>query len=140
MIEACLPKAVSEILISSGQDELKESLGVLSCLLKHGTWPTGRQLSLVGSSAGFEAARTCLLDAVCLADNPLLVGMTLSLQLEDAAGLGNEGQRQVASRLQAEVEDLVSEVFERLPQTVDGFEEGGLVDDGMKVRCGFAVP
>lgn len=43
---------------------------------------------------------------------------------------------QVALRLQKEVEDLVLEVFERLPQTVDGFRDGNIAGSGMEVsRC-----
>lgn len=41
--------------------------------------------------------------------------------------------RQVAARLQKEVEDLVLEVFERLPQTVDGFRDGDVAGSGMEV-------
>lgn len=41
--------------------------------------------------------------------------------------------RQVAARLQKEVEDLVLEVFERLPQTVDGFRDGDIAGSGMEV-------
>lgn len=40
---------------------------------------------------------------------------------------------QVVARLQKEVGDLVLEIFERLPQTVDGFEGGDLIREGMKV-------
>lgn len=44
---------------------------------------------------------------------------------------------QVAARLQKEVEDLVLEVFERLPQTVDGFRDGDIAGSGMEVSwCG----
>lgn len=71
------------------------TLEVLGCLLKHGAWSTPRQISLVVSQAGFERSRKCFLDAICRATNPLLVGMTLSIQLADAADLGNEGQRRV---------------------------------------------
>lgn len=39
---------------------------------------------------------------------------------------------QVAERLRKEVEDLVLEVFERLPQTVDGFREGNIAGSGME--------
>lgn len=45
--------------------------------------------------------------------------------------------RQVALRLQNEVEDLVLEVFERLPQTVDGFREGDIAGSGMDVSSLF---
>lgn len=69
-----------------------------------------------------DLTRSVFQDAICWAINPLAVGMTLSLQLEGAAGLGNEGLRQISARLQKEVEDLVLEVFERLPHTVDGLE------------------
>lgn len=45
--------------------------------------------------------------------------------------------RQVAARLQKEVEDLVLEVFERLPQTVDGFRDGDIAGSGMEVSGCF---
>lgn len=86
---------MSEVLGSNVLDREERAVEVLSCLIKHGAGPTPRQLSLVGSKAGFEAARKCFLDAVCFAVNPLLVGMRLSLLLADAGELGNEGQRQV---------------------------------------------
>lgn len=95
IIDDCLPLAMSELLMSNNQVRGNEAVSVLSCLIKHGAGPTPRQVSLVGSKAGFEAARKCFLDAVCSAVNPLLVGMRLSLLLADAAERGNEGQRQV---------------------------------------------
>lgn len=47
---------------------------------------------------------------------------------------------QVVARLQKEVEDLVLEIFERLPQTVDGFQGGDLVPEGMKACCIVFAP
>lgn len=132
MIEDSLPIAVSEVLVCTNEAAEEKALAVLSCLLKHGAWPTPKQLSLIGSEAGFELSSECFLDAVCFANNPLLVGMILSLQLAEAAEVGKEGQRQVASRLQKEVERLVLEVFERLPQTVDGFQQDDTIREGMK--------
>lgn len=94
-IDSCLPLVMSEVLGANVLDREERGVAVLSCLIKHGAGPTPRQLSLVGNKAGFVATRKCLLDAVCSAVNPLLVGMRLSLLLADAAGMGNEGQRQV---------------------------------------------
>lgn len=94
-IDNCLPLAMSEVLGSRVLEREERAIEVISCLIKHGAGPTPRQLSLIGSKAGFKAARKCLLDAVCSAVNPLLVGMRLSLLLADAGGMGNEGQRQV---------------------------------------------
>lgn len=132
LIENSLQFAVSNVLESSDRVVQTKALDVLSALLKHGVWPTGRQLSQVSHGAGFERAKKCFLDAVCQAINPLLVGMILSLQLSEAAGSGKEGQRQKATRLQQEVETLVLEVFERLPKTVDGFEEDDNNQGGMQ--------
>lgn len=133
VVEAtALPFAISKVLASADRTTENEALGVLSGLLKYGPWPTPKQLSLLGSVAGFEASSKCLLDAMCSAKNPLLVGMILSLRLAEAAGLGKEGQRRLAARLQQQVEDLVLEVFERLPQTVDGLETGDKFHGGMK--------
>lgn len=135
LIENSLQVAVSKVLESSDRVAQMKALDVLSALLKHGIWPTGRQLSQISHETGFEPAKKCFLDAVCLAVNPLLVGMILSLRLSEAAGSGKEGQRQKASRLQQEVENLVLEVFERLPKTVDGFEEDDSKQGGMQVSC-----
>lgn len=96
IINECLPLAMSEVLGSNDPSHEERALEVLSCLIKHGAQLSPRQVSLVGSKAGFEAASKCFLDAVCAAVNPLLVGMRLSLLLADAGGMGNEGQRQVA--------------------------------------------
>lgn len=83
--------------MSRDTDQEESYVEVLACLIRHGAGPTPRQISLISSKAGFVLARKCLLDAICTAVNPLLVGMRLSLLLEDAAGKGNEGQRQVCS-------------------------------------------
>ncbi|CAN0069824.1 unnamed protein product [Scytosiphon promiscuus] len=139
IIDDCLPLAMSELLGSVDITREERAVEVLSCLIRHGAGPTPRQISLVGSKAGFKAARKCFLDAVCSAINPLLVGMRLSLLLADAAGMGNEGQRRVAERLQKEVEELVLEVFERLPQTVDGFRDGDIAGSGMEASLACSM-
>lgn len=102
LIENALPTVISLVLGITddagrweGEDGGTANLDVFSCLLKHGAWPTPRHLALVVGETGFEQSRKCFLDAICLATNPLLVGMTLSLQLADAAELGNEGHRRV---------------------------------------------
>lgn len=97
-LDGCLTLAMSEVLVSKDPAHAETSVEVLSCLIRHGAGPTPRQISLIGSRAGFVSARKCFLDAICSAVNPLLVGMRLSLLLEDAGGIGNEGQRQVYSR------------------------------------------
>lgn len=94
-LDDCLPLAMSEVLVSKDTAQEESAVEVLSCLIRHGAGPTPRQISLIGSKAGFVSARKCFLDAICTAVNPLLVGMRLSLLLEDAGGIGNEGQRQV---------------------------------------------
>eukprot|EP00903_Cladosiphon_okamuranus_P010230 g9689.t1 len=127
-----LPLAVSEVLVSKDTAQEEKAVEVLSCLIRHGAGPSAKQVSQISSKAGFASARKCFLDAICAAVNPLLVGMRLSLLLENAGGIGTEGQRQVAARLQNEVEDLVLEVFERLPQTVDGFRKGDIAGSGME--------
>lgn len=138
-LDDALPLAVSEVLAATSTDPDRHAgtLDVLACLLSHGVWPTPKQICMVTSAKGFQRSRKCFLDAICSAVNPLLVGMILSLTLAEAAELGNEGQRQVVARLQKEVEDLVLEVFERLPKTVDGFQAGGIEHTGMDVSwCG----
>lgn len=133
-IEGSLPFAILKVLGKSGTPQDENALDVLASLLKHGAWPTPRQLFLVVSNVGFEPSQKCFLDAVCLAQNPFLVGMILSLQLADAGEFGNEGHQLVAARLQNEVEKLVLEIFERLPKTVNGFQEVDADLGGMKVN------
>ena len=132
-LDRALPVATSEVLASTDQERQAGALDVLACLLSYGLWPSPKQIDMVSCATGFEASRKCFLDAVSSAVNPLLVGMILSLRLAEASELGQEGQRQVVSRLQKEVEDLVLEVFERLPHTVEGFQEGGIEHSGMDV-------
>lgn len=134
-LDHALPVATSEVLASTDQGRQAGALDVIAYLLSHGVWPTPKQINAVSGAGGFEASRKCFLDAMCSAVNPLLVGMILSLRLAEASELAKEGQRQVVSRLQNEVEELLMEVFERLPNTVDGFQDDDIDHTGMDVSA-----
>lgn len=68
--------------------------------------------------------KECCLRAVSSAINPFVPGITLSIKLAEAAKQANERERRAISDIQSSVDELLLEIFERLPQTVDGFEGG----------------
>ena len=73
-----------------------------------------------------EWLRVCFVETVVSADNPFVPGMTLSVAVAKAASRAPEGDRKKLESLQREVDTLLVEVLERLPQTVRAFH-GGMV-------------
>lgn len=68
--------------------------------------------------------RTFCFLAVTSAANPFIPGITLSTVLAEAAKQANEGERRTLIDVRAGIDELLLEIFERLPQTVRGFEGG----------------
>ena len=62
--------------------------------------------------------------AVTSAANPFIPGITLSTVLAEAAKKANEGERRTLTEVREGIDELLLEIFERLPQTVSGFEGG----------------
>lgn len=70
--------------------------------------------------------RTCFLDTVASVENPFVAGMTLSVSLAEAAVVAPQGERRKLLSVQRKVVNLLLELLERLPQTVQGFGHGGM--------------
>lgn len=85
-----------------------------------------KELSKVRASGAFF--KTCCLRAVTSAANPFIPGITLSVRLSEAAKQVGVGERGVFLDTKAGIEDLLLEIFERLPPTVRGFEEQAGMD------------
>lgn len=81
-----------------------------------------RDLSARYSSG--DEFRHCCLGAITSADNPFVPGMVLSTRLADAAEQAPEGEQRTISDIQKSVDELLLEIFERLPQTVRAFPGG----------------
>lgn len=83
-----------------------------------------RDLSARYSSG--DQFRHCCLSAITSADNPFVPGMVLSTRLAEAAEQAPEGEQRTLSDIQKSVDELLLEIFERLPQTVRAFPGGML--------------
>lgn len=100
-------------------------INILSSLIASAARPTAATLKEL--SRHHEADKMfrefCFL-AVTSAGNPFIPGITLSTVLAEAAKQANEGERKNLTDIRAGIDELLLEMFERLPQTVRGFEGG----------------
>lgn len=107
------------------KDGVDDGLRYLSSLLATSAQPSANILkSLSQHHESGELFKTCCLQAVTFAANPFIPGLTLSVRLGAAAKQASEGDRRAMSDIQSSVDELLLEIFERLPQTVLGFRKG----------------
>lgn len=85
-----------------------------------------KELSRIRTSGDFFKS-SCLW-AVTSAANPFIPGITLSVRLSEAAKQAGEGERRKLLDNKSSVDELLLEIFERLPQTVRGFEDQAGMD------------
>lgn len=64
---------------------------------------------------------TCFLETAASVENPFVAGMTLSAVLSKAFDEAPQGERRKLRSLHNKVDNLLLEILERLPQTVEGF-------------------
>lgn len=126
--ELCADEASKERLTRSdnirGPSEVADRLDDAAIILGYGAMPKKKIFASFLNSFENETDRLkdCFQYAVSSASNPFVPGMTLSVLLADAdAHTVVEGKRRALLSLQREVDDLLLEIFERLPQTVAGF-------------------
>lgn len=104
-----------------GDNDLK----TISSLMARSAQPSASELKKLSRlHTSGNLFKECCLRAVTSAVNPFIPGITLSIRLTEAAKQANEGERRVLSDIQSSVDEVLLEIFERLPQTVDGFEGG----------------
>eukprot|EP00752_Nemacystus_decipiens_P008850 g7897.t2 len=102
-----------------------DDLKIISSLVANSAQPDGNGLmKLSRLHKDGDLFKDCCMRAVCSAVNPFIPGITLSIKLAEASKQANEGDRRTISDIQSNVDNLLLEIFERLPQTVDGFEGG----------------
>lgn len=125
MLSHCVKIHLSGRTRIEGDDDLK----TLSSLMANFAQPSAgdlKQLSQLHASG--ELFKSCCLQAVTSAANPFIPGITLSIRLDEAANeaakQGSEGERRTIMDIKSSIDELLLEIFERLPQTVRGFEGG----------------
>ncbi|CAN0463875.1 unnamed protein product, partial [Ectocarpus sp. 8 AP-2014] len=97
---------------------------MLFSLIANSARPSASELKeLSRKSASGDVFKRCCLRAVTSAANPFIPGVTLSIRLTEAAKQASEGERRALFDTKSSIDELVLEMFERLPQTVRGFEE-----------------
>lgn len=101
---------------------------VLSCFLEYPAVLDPKDVVNLSRHASEEWIRTCFLDTAASVENPFVAGMTLSVSLAEAAVVAPQGERRKLLSVQNKLDNLLLEVLERLPQTVQGFG-----DDGMEI-------
>lgn len=108
---------------------VKADLVTLSSLIASSARPSADLLKEISRRHDpGDLFKNCCLRAVTSAANPFIPGMTLSIGLGQAAKQATEGEQRTISGLQSNVEELLLEMFERLPRTVRGFDDLGGVD------------
>eukprot|EP00752_Nemacystus_decipiens_P018673 g16741.t1 len=104
-------------------------LDILFSLIANSARPSAsalKELSRLRSSG--ESFKSCCKRAVTSAANPFIPGVTLSIRLSEAARQASEGEQRALLDTKSSIDELMLEMFERLPQTVRGFEEQAGVD------------
>lgn len=122
------PATLTDRLDDKTEDERETLRGLktLSSLIAHSARPTADTLKELSQHyKSGDRFKSCCLRAVTRAANPFIPGLTLSTRLGAAARQASKGKRRAITDVKLSVEELLLEIFERLPQTVTGFEERG---------------
>lgn len=110
--------------LDAGGGGLGWAIEVYSSLLGHPVLLDPEELVQLSRKKSGEWLRACFLETVVSAKNPFVPGMTLSVGLGKAAPRAPEGERRKLLSLQREIDTLLLEVLDRLPQTVRAFHGG----------------
>ena len=117
--------------------EDKVFLKILSSLMANSARPSASDLKeLSHFYASGNLFKNCCLRAVTSAANPFIPGLTLSIRLGEAATLASEGEKRTIAETKSSIDELLREIFERLPHTVRGFED----EEGMDACAGIFEP
>lgn len=108
--------------------ELGWAIEVLSCILEYPAVLDPKEVAHLSRHTPEEWMGTCFLETLASVDNPFVAGMALSIALAKATDLVPQGERRKLCSIQSMLDNLLLEVLERLPQTVQGFEDtmGGI--------------
>lgn len=68
--------------------------------------------------------KECFINALAWVDNPFISGMKISVALDDAAPKGSEREKRSLLKLMETIDNVLIEILERLPKTLQGFEGG----------------
>ena len=94
---------------------------VLSVLMAYGARPSPESLIGLSRNLPYKEFRDCCLEAVRSADNPFVPGMTLSVELWNAAEGAGDGEKRRLIDAQTEVDAELLNRFDHLSPTVRGF-------------------
>ena len=114
------------------KSEVDDCKAILSMLFRHSAHPPKRFFETIAHDAlvtgaderEWEIFSELIMSEVRSAKNPLAHGMVVLVALADAAEGAREAEQRMFLSLQKKVDKFVLKIFERLPQTVRGFENG----------------
>lgn len=89
-----------------------------------GTKITAANLIEIKSDVTLDELKTCFLSGISSAENPFTTGMALSVAIETAVRMLPERERRTLSDLQDKLDELLLEVLERLPQSIQRLPGG----------------
>ncbi|CAM9206425.1 unnamed protein product [Ectocarpus sp. 8 AP-2014] len=125
LMDDAFADAAKEVPANFHADDVK----MLVSLIANSARPSARELKKLSRRAASRGVfKSCCLRAVTSAPNPFIPGVTLSIRLSEAAKKASEGERRVLLETKSSIDELLLEIFERLPQTVRGFEEHAGMD------------
>eukprot|EP00752_Nemacystus_decipiens_P004796 g4364.t1 len=99
-------------------------MGGLSVLFAYGAEVSPTDLIELARLVSLEQLKACFLGGLCSVDNPFPAGSQLSVAIDNALGSASATERCALSGLQETLDDILVEVLERLPQTIDHFPGG----------------
>lgn len=96
----------------------------MSVLVALGADITPPDLIDIAQELTLDELKSCFIGGVCSADNPIAAGMALSVAIETAVWILPGRQRRNLSDLQDKLDELLLEVLERLPQSINRMPRG----------------
>lgn len=102
-------------------DAPQRHLEGMSVLIAYGADPALEDLIHLSDVCTSDQMKDCFLSAMARVDNPIIPGFTLSIALGEAVEIAPVDHKLLLASLRQQVDELLLEVLERLPQAVRDF-------------------
>ncbi|CAM9508523.1 unnamed protein product [Scytosiphon promiscuus] len=109
---------------ADAQNTTRMFLTGLSVFFAYGARIEARDLIELAAVLTLEQLKDCFVGGLSCVDNPFIPGVSLSVVLEDALKNAPESEKPVLTALHEQLDDLLLEVLERLPQKMEDIPGG----------------
>lgn len=126
----CPAASVPQVVVASTTsfeaclNDLPTCLDAVSVLVALGADVAAAALIDITQKFTLDELKSCFLGWVCSANNPITAGMALSVAIETVIHMLSGREKRTISDLQEELDELLLEVLERLPQSIHRVPRG----------------